>query len=88
MYSFIGLGIFINPFINVIIFNTIFEMFVWIALIRCGPTKVFVLIFLIVLNSNVAMEELTIVKVMYVFIGNVEVLYLSTIDMVVGCYLL
>ena len=88
MYFFIGLSNFVYLFIDVITFDMIFEMCVWFFPVRYRPTKVVVLIFLFVLNSNVATEVPIIVKVKYDFVVNIEILHLSTIDMVVELYLL
>ena len=86
MYFFIGLNNFINLFIDVITFGIIFEMFIWFLLIRYRSTKVIVLIFLFVLDSNVAPKIPTIIMVEYVFVVNVEILDLTTINMVVKRY--
>ena len=57
-------------------------------LVYSRPIKVIVLIFLFVLDSNVATKVPTIIKVEYVFVVNVEILDLTTINMVVDRYLL
>ena len=88
MYFFNNLSNFINLFVDVITFDMIFKMIVWFVLILYRPTKVIVLIFLFVLDSNVATKFASIIKVEYVFVVNVEILDLTTIDMVVERYLL
>ena len=52
------------------------------------PTEMIMLVFLFVLNSNVATKVANIIKVEYAFVVNVEILDLTIIEMIVKRYLL
>ena len=88
MYFFNNLSNFVNLLVNVITFVMTFEMLVWLMFVHNRPTKMIMLVFLFVLNSNVTTKVATIIKVEYVLVVNVEILDLISIDIVVECYIL